>query len=220
MSTRTDDISSQAAVSASVVYYSSTGNIHAIAQASVEGAVKAGAEVRLRRVAETAPREVVEGNDRWAAHAAATRDVTEAAVADVDWADVVIFGVPTRFGLPASQLGAFIDTMGPLWQQGRLADKVYAAFTSSGTGGGRESTLLALNHVFTHWGGIIVPPGYTDPIQFRTGNPYGVAHVAGTGMPADITLQAARHQAARAVEIAAALKAGRGHDHIDEEVQA
>jgi NAD(P)H dehydrogenase (quinone) len=64
MTTRTDDISSQAAVSstvhACVVYYSSTGNIHAIAEASVEGAVKAGAEVRLRRVAETAPRQGVD----------------------------------------------------------------------------------------------------------------------------------------------------------------
>jgi NAD(P)H dehydrogenase (quinone) len=223
MTTRTDDTIHPAVnttIHACVVYYSSTGNIHAVAQASVEGAIKAGAEVRLRRVAETAPRQAVDSNERWAAHAEATRDVTEATVADLDWADVVIFGVPTRFGLPASQLGAFIDTTGPLWQQGRLADKVYAAFTASGTGGGQESTLLALNRVFTHWGGIIVPPGYTDPIQFRTGNPYGVHHLAGSGMPDDITVQAARHQATRAVEVAAALKAGRATGHIDEGAQA
>jgi NAD(P)H dehydrogenase (quinone) len=203
-------------INASVVYYSSTGNIHAVAQASVEGAIKAGAEVRLRRVAETAPRRAVDSNERWAAHAEATRDVVEATVADLDWADVVIIGVPTRFGLPASQLGAFLDTTGPLWQQGGLTDKVYTAFTSSGTGGGQEATLLALNHVFTHWGGIIVPPGYTDPVQFRTGNPYGVHHHAGSGMPDDTTLQAARHQAFRAVEVAAALKAGRASGQFDE----
>jgi NAD(P)H dehydrogenase (quinone) len=207
-------------VHACVIYYSATGNIHAIAQASVEGAIKAGAEVRLRRVAETAPRRAVDSNERWAAHAAATRDVAEATLADLGWADVAIFGVPTRYGLPASQLGAFIDTTGPLWHQGGLADKVYAAFTSSATGGGRESTLLALTHVFTHWGGIIVPPGYTDPIHHRTGNPYGVHHVAGAGMPDDITLQAARHQATRAVEVAAALKAGRAIGHVDERTPA
>ncbi len=83
-----------------------------------------------------------------------------------------------------------------------------------------ESTLLALNHVFTHWGGIIARPGYTDPIQFGTGNPYGVHHRAGSGMPGDITLQAARHQATRAGEVAAALKAVRATGHIDDGAQA
>ena len=39
-----------------VVYYSSTGNTHQLAQAVAQGAEDAGAEVRLRRVAETAAR--------------------------------------------------------------------------------------------------------------------------------------------------------------------
>ncbi|MEU1728572.1 hypothetical protein [Nonomuraea sp. NPDC005692] len=57
--------------------------------------------------------------------------------------------------------------------------------------------------------GIIVPPGYTDPVQFRSGNPYGASRVAGDGPPAEVTLQAAGHQARRVAETAAALKAGR-----------
>lgn len=126
------------------------------------------------------------------------------------WADVVIFGTPTRFGTPASQLKAFIDTTGPLWQKGQLAGKVYTAFTASQTAHrGQEATLLALSHVFHHWGGIIVPPGYTDPIQFTSGNPYGTAHVSGSGPVDDVAKEAARYQARRVVEVAAALKAGR-----------
>jgi len=87
---------------------------------------------------------------------------------------------------------------------------VYSSFTASNTAhGGQESTLLALGNTFYHWGGIIVPPGYTDLIQFRSGNPYGTSHVAGDGPPGDVALAAARYQARRAVDTAAALKAGR-----------
>jgi NAD(P)H dehydrogenase (quinone) len=129
---------------------------------------------------------------------------------DLEWADAVLVGTPTRFGNPAGQLRSFIDTTGPLWFQGKLAGKVYSAFTASNTlHGGQESTILALGNTFYHWGGIIVPPGYTDPAQFRSGNPYGASHVAGDGPPSEVNLQAARYQAGRVAETAAALKAGR-----------
>lgn len=122
----------------------------------------------------------------------------------------MLFGTPTRFGTPSGQLKAFIDTAGVLWREGKLADKVYSAFTASGTAhGGQESTILALGNVFYHWGGIIVPPGYTDPIQYQAGNPYGTSHVAGEGPPGDVALEAARYQARRVVDTTAALKAGR-----------
>ncbi|MFF6782689.1 NAD(P)H:quinone oxidoreductase [Streptomyces sp. NPDC012510] len=198
-------------VNAAVIYYSSTGNVHALARAVVEGAEKAGAQVRLRKVAETAPPEAIGARPEWAQHLKDTADVGVAGHEDLEWADVVLFGTPTRFGSPASQLRAFIDTTGPLWFQGKLADKVYSAFTVSNTAhGGQESTLLALGNTFHHWGGIIVPPGYTDPVQFQSGNPYGTSHVAGGNTPpGEVALQAARHQARRAVETAAALKAGR-----------
>jgi NAD(P)H dehydrogenase (quinone) len=94
--------------------------------------------------------------------------------------------------------------------QGKLAGKVYSAFTASNTAhGGQESTLLALGNTFYHWGGIIVPPGYVDPIQFRSGNPYGTSHVSGNGPPDEVALEAARFQARRAVDTAAALKTAR-----------
>ncbi|WNM38918.1 NAD(P)H:quinone oxidoreductase [Micromonospora halotolerans] len=197
-------------VKVAVIYYSATGTVHALARAAADGAEKTGAQVRLRKVAETAPPEAVDARPEWAQHIRDTADVTEASPDDLAWADAVLFGTPTRFGNVASQLKAFIDTTGGLWFQGRLADKVYSAFTASNTAhGGQESTILALGNVFYHWGGIIVPPGYTDPVQFQSGNPYGTSHVAGDGPPGDVVLAAARHQARRVVDTAAALKAGR-----------
>jgi len=198
-------------VHVAIIYYSATGTVHALAQAAAEGAEKAGAHVRLRTVAELAPAEAIAANPAWAQHRLDTAGVAEAAVDDLDWADAVLFGTPTRFGNVAGQLKAFIDGTGPLWFRGGLADKVYSAFTASNTAhGGQEATLLALGNVFYHWGGIIVPPGYTDPVQFRSGNPYGTSHVVGDGPPGEVALQAAAYQAQRAVHIAAALKAGRG----------
>lgn len=197
-------------VNVAVIYYSATGRVHALARAVAEGAEKAGANVRLRKVAESAPPEAFGSSPEWAAHLQETADVAEAGHDDLLWADAVLFGTPTRFGNPASQLRAFIETTGPLWFQGKLADKVYSAFTAANTAhGGHESTILALGNTFYHWGGVIVPPGYTDPVQFETGNPYGTSHVAGDGMPSETTLQAARHQARRVVDTTARLKAGR-----------
>jgi NAD(P)H dehydrogenase (quinone) len=78
-----------------VIYYSSTGTVHELAQSVVSGAEVAGAEVRLLKVAELAPEAAVSSNPAWAAHAAATQDVPVAAQEDVLWADAVIFGSPT-----------------------------------------------------------------------------------------------------------------------------
>ncbi|MGS2648621.1 NAD(P)H:quinone oxidoreductase [Streptosporangium sp. LJ11] len=197
-------------VNVAIIYYSATGTVHALARAVAEGAEKAGAQVRLRKVAELAPPEAIGARPEWAQHLKDTADVAEAGHEDLEWADAVLFGTPTRFGNPASPLRAFIETTGPLWFQGKLAGKVYSAFTASNTAhGGQESTILALGNTFYHWGGVIVPPGYTDPVQFQSGNPYGTSHVAGTGAPTEVILEAARHQARRVVHIAATLKAGR-----------
>ncbi|MFD8572193.1 NAD(P)H:quinone oxidoreductase [Streptomyces sp. NPDC059639] len=197
-------------VNVAIVYYSATGSVHALARAAAEGAEKAGAIVRLRKVRELAPPEAIEANPAWARHINDSADVAEATLDDLGWADAVLLGTPTRFGNPASQLRAFLETTGPLWAQGKLADKVCSAFTAGNTlHGGQESTILALSNTFYHWGGVMVPPGYTDPVQFKTGNPYGTSHVAGQGEPSEDTLQSARHQARRAVDVAAALKAGR-----------
>lgn len=188
-----------------VVYYSATGSVFRLAEAVAAGAEKAGAEVRLRRVAELAPEEVVATDEAWAAHRAETSHIGEVTHDDLRWADGVAIGTPTRFGLPASQIKQFIDTTGGLWFKGELQNKVYASFTSTSTRhGGVEATLLALNNTFYHWGGFIVPPGYTGEIQHRHGNPYGSSHVAGDGqLPGDVELLSAEHMGHRLATVAA-----------------
>jgi len=197
-------------VKLAIVYYSSTGTITEVAGALRDAAVKAGAEVRLLKAAELAPQAAIDSTPAWAANHAATADVPEAAPADVEWADAVIFGTPTRFGNVSSQLKQFIDTLGGLWAQGKLADKVYSGFVSTSTAhAGQESTLLALYNSVHHFGGIVVSPGFTDPAKFVDGNPYGTSHVDGqlSNPVDDTTRTAARVQAERVVRIAAQLKA-------------
>ena len=195
----------------SIIYYSATGTVHKLARAIAAGAEKAGAEVTLRKVHELAPEEAIASNQGWVQHRAETQDVPEASADDVVGADAVIFGSPTRYGNVAAQLKQFIDTLGPQWQQGLLADKVYSGFTSSSTAhGGQESTLLALYNTVHHFGGILVAPGYTDPVKFADGNPYGTSFVSGQGdVPDDTALAAGEYQGRRVATIATALKLGK-----------
>ena len=198
-------------VKAAVIYYSATGITYQMAQAAVEAAGEAGAEVRLRKVRELAPDEAIRSNSGWQAHRLETQDVMEAQPDDLSWADVIIMGSPTRYGMVAAQLKQFIDTTGPLWAQGALANKVYSGFTSTATlHGGQEATLLSLYTVFYHWGGIVVTPGYTDPSQFVAGNPYGGSHTSNNGEnpPDHVALGATALTAKRAVQMGAALKKG------------
>ncbi|WP_327290578.1 NAD(P)H:quinone oxidoreductase [Streptomyces sp. NBC_01198] len=198
-------------VNVAVIYYSATGTIATVADSIADTARKAGAEVRLRRVAELAPDSAIDSNPAWRANIDATADIPEAEAADMEWADAVIFGSPTRFGNITSQLKQFLDRLGPLWLEGKLADKVYTGFTSSATThGGQETTLLALYNTIHHFGGILVTPGYTDPSKFIDGNPYGTSHVAGQGdIPVgEQTLTAARVQTQRVVRFTRALKTG------------
>ena len=200
------------AVKVAVIYYSATGTTYRLAQAVAEGAEGAGAEVRLHKVKELAPEQAIAANEGWAENVRATQDVAEATLDDLTWADAIIFGTPTRYGLPTSQLKQFIDLTGGLWATGKLVNKVCSSFTSAATAhGGQESTILALNNTFYHWGSIIVGPGYADPIQFQSGNPYGVSFKSDNGQtrPDEVTLNAARFQGRRVAEIAAQFVKGR-----------
>ena len=190
-----------------IIYYSSTGTNHAMAAAVAEGASAAGAEVRVRIVEETVPASVRASNPAWAAFAEKTKDAPRASLDDLEWADGVIFGTPTRYGNVAAQLKAFIDSTGGLWFQGKLADKVYAGFTSAQNAhGGQESTLLALYNTIHHWGGILAAPGYTDKAVFAAGgNPYGPSVTAGEGGPTEQNLAHARYLGKRVAEIAGKL---------------
>ena len=168
-----------------IVFYSATGNALQVAKAVDEGARAAGAETRLRKVRELAPAEVIERMPAWKATAEAMRAIPEAELADLEWADGYVFGSPTRYGVMSSQLKQFFDTTGPLWGQGKLANKAVAAFAGAANAhGGQETTILTIYNVMYHWGAIIVPPGYTDPqIYAAGGNPYGLSYTDTRGSP-------------------------------------
>ena len=199
-------------VKAAIIYYSATGTTYALAQAIEGGAAEAGADVRVRKVRELAPDAAIASNAGWSSHRLETQHIEEATLGDLEWADVLFFGAPTRYGLPAAQLKQFLDTTGPLWAAGKLVNKIASSFTSTATAhGGQETTLIALNNTFYHWGSIIVSPGYADPIQFQVGNPYGVSFTSqnGTVNPDEPTLAAARFQGRRVVEVAAQFLRGK-----------
>lgn len=186
-----------------VVFYSTYGTNHKVAQEAARAAEAAGAEVRLRRIAETAPKAVVDSQEAWKAQAARMADIPEVSADDMEWADGYFFAGPTRFGVIASQVRAFIDTLGGLWAKGALANKTFTATTSAQNAhGGQEATILSLYTTVMHWGAIIVAPGYTNPVLFDAGgNPYGYS--ATNGAFGDKDQAAVAHQATRLVEITA-----------------
>jgi NAD(P)H dehydrogenase (quinone) len=202
-----------------VIYYSATGNVHALANAVADGAESAGAEVRLRQVEEIASELLISQNQYWGRHRAAVRDQPDATLDDLAWADAVAFGTPTRFGNVSAQLKQFMDQAGNLWQEGKLADKLATSFTSSQTEhGGQESTLLALNNTFYHWGMIVVPLGYTvHEVYASGGNPYGASYTSGTRTPGDLpadVLAVARAQGARLARFAAVIAPAQGDGRL------
>lgn len=196
-----------AKVKLAVVYYSSYGTNHRMAEVAAEAAREAGAEVRLLKVAETAPEGVVKAQEAWSAHAEKTAAVPEASPDDLVWADAYLFSTPTRYGGAASQMRSFIDTLGPIWQEGKLANKTFTAMTSAmNPHGGQETTLQTLYITAMHWGAILVPPGYTDPSIFSAGgNPYGVSVTVNNEPLSGDVDKAIRHQARRLVETTAKL---------------
>lgn len=192
-------------VKLAIIYYSTYGTNHQMAETAAEAAREAGAEVRVRKVQETAPEGVVAGQDAWRAQAERTAEVPVATPDDLVWANAFLFSAPTRYGVSASQLRAFIDTLGPVWAQGLLANKAASAMTSAqNPHGGQETTLIGLYTTFMHWGAVLVPPGYTDPVIYASGgNPYGTT--ANAGHVTDEVKASIRHQTRRLVEIAAKL---------------
>ena len=197
-----------------VVYYSAMGHAYQVAKAFEEGARAEGAEVRLRKVKELATPEVVATNPAWKAHLEATKDVPEATLADLEWANGYVFGSPTRYGVMAAQLKQFFDSTGPLWGQGKLSHKPVTAFAGAmNPHGGQVNTISSIYAVMHHWGTIVVPTGYTDSsIYAAGGSPYGVIYTAGARESTSVeepVLAAARYMGARLARYAEVLAANR-----------
>jgi NAD(P)H dehydrogenase (quinone) len=193
-----------------IAFYSRNGSTEALAKAVAEGARREGAEVRLRRVREIVPQDVMAKAPGWVENADRMNAEYEAPTeADAEWADAIIFGTPTRFGNVTSELKAWVDSLGGLWFQGKLVGKAGSVFTSTSTlHGGNESTLLTAYNFMAHLGLIIVPLGYADSNLFVAGTPYGASTVSGqnSAPPTDTDIEVARFQGKRVAHVARALR--------------
>jgi NAD(P)H dehydrogenase (quinone) len=197
-----------------VLYYSTYGHLHQMAEAMADGVNSVEhAEAILRRVPETLPEAVLEKMGALDAQKAMT-DVPVATVEDLTSVDAIIFGTPTRFGNMCGQMRQFLDATGQLWADGALVGKVGSVFTSTATQhGGQESTLLTFHVTLLHHGMVVVGLPYAFKGQMRLdeitgGSPYGASTIAGGSgerMPSDNELEAARFQGRHVADIASKL---------------
>jgi NAD(P)H dehydrogenase (quinone) len=192
-----------------VLYYSTYGHVETMANAIAEGARSAGAEVDVKRVPETVPREIAEK-----AHFKLDQAAPVATVADLEGYDAIVVGTGTRYGRMSSQMAAFLDQTGGLWMRGALNGKVGAAFVSTATQhGGQETTLFSIITNLMHLGMVIVGlpyshQGQTTLTEVVGGAPYGATTIAGgdgARQPSQIELEGARHQGELVARTAAKL---------------
>ncbi|SMF76140.1 NAD(P)H dehydrogenase (quinone) [Priestia filamentosa] len=199
------EIKTMSNVKLAVIFYSMGGTNYQLAKWAEEGAKEVGAEVKVLKVQELAPDSIIEKNDIWKNTVEATKEVSIATGDDIEWADAIIFSVPTRFGNMPSQMKQFLDIQGGLWATGKTVNKVVSAMTSAqNPHGGQEATLLSLYTSMMHWGAIIATPGYTDSVLFGAGgNPYGTSVTVGQdGKMIEDVQAAVKHQAKRTVTVA------------------
>jgi len=195
-----------------VLYYSSYGHTAKMAEAVAEGVREGGVEAVIRHVAETAPQEVVEsaGFQQMEGHTCIGGPDELAEY------DGLVVGSPTRYGRMTSQMAAFWDQTGGLWQKGALIGKVGAAFTSTASQhGGQETTLWSILNNLLHMGMTVVGLDYGFQDQMGTdevkgGAPYGATTIAGgdgSRQPSETDLAGARYLGKRVAQTAAKLGA-------------
>ncbi|MCH2558132.1 MAG: NAD(P)H:quinone oxidoreductase [Alcanivorax sp.] len=190
-----------------VLYYSMYGHIESLADAVAEGARSVdGVEVTIKRVAETMPEDAFK-----AAGGKTDQKAPEASPGELKDYDAVIVGTPTRFGNMSGQMRTFWDQTGGLWANGALAGKVASVFTSTGTGGGKETTIVSTWLTLAHHGFLLVPLGYADPDQAQMdiseahgASPYGAGTLAGpdgSRQPSEKELSLARYQGEQVAKV-------------------
>lgn len=200
-----------AAANVLIVFYSREGHCEALANGVAKGARAAGADVRVKRVPDIVSEEVMKKVSGWREHSdRMLKTYGTPSHEDVQWADAIVLGSPTRFGNMCAEMKAFVDALGSLWFQGKLNGKVGSAFCSTQTThGGNESTLISMYNPMAHVGLVLVPTGYADPVMFGAGTPYGASTVTGANgaMPTEGDLAVAEFQGRRVTHVANALRA-------------
>ena len=110
--------------------------------------------------------------------AAVVKTIEEAGSNDLLAADGLLLGSPNWSGIPGS-LKRWLDDQGDLWEEGALAGRAGAAFTSgSGRHSGLEMTLLQAVHWMLSCGMIVVGLPWSE--QMRTSGSYYGATAVGS----------------------------------------
>jgi len=162
-----------------VLYYSHRGSVRALAERIARGIESVpGFQARLRTVPRVST--VCEASEP------AIPDTGAPYVEMLDLHECVALalGSPVRFGNMAAPMKYFWDGTIAEWQNGTLAGKPAAVFTSSASQhGGNESTLVSMMLPLLHHGMLITGLPFTEPELANTttgGSPYGASHVAGS----------------------------------------
>jgi NAD(P)H dehydrogenase (quinone) len=174
-----------------------------MAKAVAEGASSVpGVEVVLRRVEETLSEEILRKMGALECQKLFSH-IPICQLSELEEADAIIFGTPTRFGGMAAQMKKFIDSMGRLWVKKALIGKIGGVFTSTSTQhGGQESTILGFHTVLLHHGMIIAGLPYSFEGNGVLGevsgcSPYGASTIVkpnNNNTPSDNELAGARFQ--------------------------
>jgi NAD(P)H:quinone oxidoreductase type IV len=201
-----------------IVFYSMYGHVFKMAQAIAEGAREVkDADVEIFRVQELVPEEIlVKSGAKDAQKAFAHIPVIKPA--DMEQADAVIFGTPTRFGNMCAQMRNYLDQLGGLWVKNAFVGKIGSVFASTGSQhGGQETTITSFHTTLFHLGFIVVGVPYSEKAltnmdEITGGTPYGATTMAGNDgkrQPTENELIIARHQGKHVAQIASELKRGR-----------
>jgi len=158
----------------SIIYHSGSGHTMKLAEAVAKGA-SAVADVKVNVIAITG-KDIVEG-----------RFKNEAALAQLDASDAIIFGSPTYMGGPSGQFKSFADATGERWFGAKWKDKIASGFSvSNSPSGDKFSTLqyfhtLAMQH-FMVWVGLGEMPMQPNGVN-RLGSFGGAMGQAGFESP-------------------------------------
>ena len=200
-----------------ITYYSSYGHMFQMAKAARDAAAENNDyDVKLRKIPELeAAKKAMSAQDAYVQAQEAQTDVEEVTLDDLEWADGIVWGIPTRFGNMSAQVKQFIDTAGGLWAEGKLEDKATGIMSSSNTlHGGQESTILSSMIPLIHFGMIFVGSTYGQNPELSEdtlhgGSPYGPSTVAGSDgsmQPTDGDLKMAGRLAKRVARVAKGVK--------------
>ncbi len=109
---------------------------------------------------------------------ARVKGINEADTEDLLNADALLLGSPNWSGITGS-LKAWLDEQGDLWEDGSLAGKPGAAFTTGwGRHSGLEMTLLQLIHWMFACGMVVVGLPWSDRMR-HSGSYYGATAAGG-----------------------------------------